>query len=146
MFIFLSFECFYVVMITSRHNSTYISGRSTSYHYIILLSYVSWTVACIHRREYLVSEFTQSSDDDCVLRIFFFSKKNILQVSKRQLTSKRLSCAWIFFFCFFFLISCGLYSPTWIFDFRKCCRSRWWLCAPYFLFFIFNSQFLIAII
>ena len=59
-------------------------------------------------------------------------------LSKKSLIQMRMTffyiiydCAWIF--C---LVCCGLYSPTWIFDFRSLSRAVMMIvCSVFFLFF-----------
>ena len=78
----------------------------------------------------------QSSDDDCVLRIFFLRSMtchpniqhtSICKEAYYKLTS--LDCVVLDFF------SCGLYSPTWIFDFLNLSRAVMMIvCSVFFLF------------
>ena len=68
-------------------------------------------------------------DDDCVLRIFFFLftffKIWLLSKYNHRSTNKTFKAVFsnttLFFVLFIFDVSCGLYSPTWIFDFEKSC-------------------------
>ena len=131
---------FFLYKITSININTNYKVRKPLHNFSVLdflfvFDFVLWPV--FTDVNIWLSESEQSSDDDCVLRIFFFIHKNAsskdthTMFEGRQPTPHYVFC-WLYIFLF-----CGLYSPTWIFDFRNLSRAVMMIvCSVFFSFLI----------